>query len=48
VREWPVVGLALLPARDGPRLLPLRRATPAAGKPAALTVAGYAFRAVRR
>lgn len=53
----PGVDLALLPAPDGPQLLPLRRAMPAAGgqaaeqvaaKPAALTVAGYAFRAVRR
>lgn len=59
----PGVDLVLLPARDGPQLLPLRRATPAAGKPAndaglaaeqlaarpaALTVAGYAFRAIRR
>jgi hypothetical protein len=59
----PGVDLALLPAREGPQLLPLRRATQAAGKPAndadlaadqlaakpaALTVAGYAFRATRR
>jgi hypothetical protein len=59
----PGVDLALLPARDGPQLLPLRRATREAGrpgndagpaaeqraaKPAALTVAGYAFRAIRR
>jgi hypothetical protein len=59
----PGVDLALLPAHDGPQLLPLRRATREAGrpgsdaglaaerlaaKPAALTVAGYAFRAIRR
>ncbi len=44
----PGVDLALLPARDVPQVLPLLRATPAAGKPAALTVAGYAFRAIRR
>ena len=54
----PGVDLALLPGRDGPQLVPLRRATQAAGgpvgdaglvgKPAALTVAGYAFRAIRR
>lgn len=59
----PGVDLVLLPARDGPQLLPLRRARSAAGtpandaglaaeqlaaRPAALTVAGYAFRAIRR
>jgi len=54
----PGVDLALLPARDGPQLLPLRRAAQASGglasdaglaaKPAALTVAGYAFRASQR
>ncbi|SEO37235.1 hypothetical protein SAMN05428959_10764 [Duganella sp. CF517] len=44
----PGVDLALLPARDGPQLLPLARAAPAATGAAALTVAGYAFRAVRR
>ncbi|USX20491.1 hypothetical protein NHH82_32485 [Oxalobacteraceae bacterium OTU3REALA1] len=40
----PGVDLALLP---GPQLLPLHAAQ-AADKPAALTVAGYAFRAIRR
>lgn len=46
----PGVDLALLPAREGPQLLPLPLpgATAMAGKPAALTVAGYAFRAIRR
>jgi hypothetical protein len=44
----PGVDLALLPARDGPQLLPLPRATQAVSQPASLTVAGYAFRASRR
>ena len=44
----PGVDLALLPARDGPQLLPLTRATPATTKPAPLTAAGYAFGAIRR
>ena len=45
-RRLPGADLALLPARDGPRLLPLRRAE--TGEPAALTAAGYPFSAIRR
>ena len=45
-RRLPGADLALLPARDGPRLLPLRRAE--TGEPAALTTAGYTFIAIRR
>jgi hypothetical protein len=44
----PGVDLALLPARDGPQVLPLSRATPATIKPAPLTAAGFAFGAIRR
>lgn len=61
-RRLPGADLALLPTREGPQLLPLRRAAPATGaratesgraleaaaEPVALTVAGYAFRALRR
>jgi len=44
----PGVDLALLPARDGPELLLLRRAAQADTRPAPLTVAGYTFKAARR
>jgi hypothetical protein len=47
-RRLPGADLALLPARDGPRLLPLRRAGGETSEPAALTAAGYPFSAIRR
>ncbi|MBP1208288.1 hypothetical protein JOD97_006379 [Duganella sp. 1411] len=45
-RRLPGADLALLPARDGPMLLPLRRVQ--TGEPSALTTAGYPFSAIRR
>jgi len=47
-QRLPGADLALLPARQAPELLPLKRASGAIGKPAALTAAGYAFTAIRR
>lgn len=55
-RRLPGADLALLPARDAPLLLPLRRAAPAgrsaageaAATPAALTADGYPFSAIKR
>ncbi len=47
-QRLPGADLALLPAREAPLLLVLNRGTPAAGGPAALTTAGYAFTAIKR
>lgn len=47
-QRLPGADLAVLPARDAPRLLALNRGAPAGGEPATLTAAGYAFTAIRR
>ena len=47
-QRLPGADLALLPTRDAPELLALHRSARAAGRPAALTVAGYAFTAIKR
>jgi hypothetical protein len=47
-QRLPDADLALLPARDAPRVVPLNRGVPAKGEPAALTAAGYAFTALKR
>jgi hypothetical protein len=47
-QRLPGADVALLPGRDGPQLLALNRGAPVAREPAALTTAGYAFKAIRR
>ncbi|MTV38825.1 hypothetical protein [Duganella radicis] len=47
-QRLPGADLALLPSREVPRLLALNRGAPAAGEPATLTTAGYAFTAIKR
>ena len=47
-QRLPGADLALLPAGNTPQLLALRRETAQPGKPATLTAAGLAFRAIRR
>lgn len=47
-QRLPGADLAVLPAAVGPRLLVLNRGQPAHAEPAALTAAGYGFKALRR
>lgn len=47
-QRLPGADLALLPAREGPRLLPLRRVGGETSEPAPLTADGYPFSAIRR
>lgn len=47
-QRLPGADIALLPGRAGPHLLALNRGAPAHGEPAALTAAGYAFKALKR
>ncbi|TFW28557.1 hypothetical protein [Duganella callida] len=47
-QRLPGADLLLLPARHSPELVTLKRAAGPVGKPAALTEAGYAFKAIRR
>lgn len=47
-QRLPGADLALLPGRDGARLLALNRGTPSKSQSAALTAAGYAFKALKR
>lgn len=47
-QRLPGADAALLPGRDGPQLLALNRGAPPPKQPAALTAAGYAFKAIRR
>lgn len=47
-QRLPGADLALLPGQDGARLLELNRGLPSNSTPAALTAAGYAFKALKR